>query len=267
MVWCKGQTAWNKGKPPTEEHRKHMIENHVGMTGKFGGKRDSAQRKKMSDAQRERFRKNPVSQEMKNLMQQKSKSFWEKEEHKKEHSLRMRGRKVDEQTKKKISQTLLGHPGSLKGKKQSEETRRKVSVGVSKAILEGRWKSPNYGINGRFFSKKGFCVWYRSLLERDWFVVFDEDVDILKWCVEPVAIPYMWNEKVHLYHPDVEIIYLDGVRELLEIKPEFQWTDPQNLAKWDAAQEWCKKQENSIIFSVIGYDALKKRQLEMEKGI
>lgn len=116
--------------------------------------------------------------------------------------------------------------------------------------------------NGWFISKKnGKKLHYRSGLELDWYQRLEADPLVKRFYVEHVVIPYYWNGVRHYYVPDLFIRYQGGHKHLVEIKPEYQWSDSQNLAKWRAARSWCRKR-NRIIFRVLGYN----RAMEEVRG-
>lgn len=108
---------------------------------------------------------------------------------------------------------------------------------------------------------------YRSLWERKCMRVFDENPNVISWGSEEICIPYVSpvDNKVHRYYPDfiVELMNKNGNIETLviEVKPSRQTEEPKkpnsgkmtrkyisevmtytvNTAKWNAAQEACKK--------------------------
>ena len=103
------------------------------------------------------------------------------------------------------------------------------------------------------------------LARSSWEFVFmrmlDEHPSVEKWASEAIQIPYRdpLTGKYTIYVPDFFINYIDkgGKRhaEVVEVKPESQtlrektgksqYNQQQyvkNLAKWEAAQAWCKQQ-------------------------
>lgn len=51
------------------------------------------------------------------------------------------------------------------------------------------------------------------------------------------------------YIPDLLVTYIDGHRELVEIKPKRRIANPKNVKKFLAAGEWCL--QNSCRFVVL----------------
>jgi hypothetical protein len=105
-------------------------------------------------------------------------------------------------------------------------------------------------------------VCYRSSWELELHKFFDNNTRIVRWSSEEIAIPYLkpTDGKLHKYYPDywVEYINKDGeiLREIIELKPIAQTRLPRgnskhklyehlqltvNLAKWRAAEAWCKQ--------------------------
>lgn len=104
---------------------------------------------------------------------------------------------------------------------------------------------------------------YRSGWEKKVMENLDENINILFWSSEEIAIPYISpvDNKVHRYFVDfyVEAKGRDGSIKtmLLEVKPRAQTQEPKvqsrrtkryitevvtygiNQAKWDAAQKFC----------------------------
>ena len=139
------------------------------------------------------------------------------------------------------------------------EVKAKQSAAAVKRILKGN-DTTGYGKHGHFCSwKNGNVLYYRSLLECDWYEVFDNPkVEVEKFEVEPFFLPYKFEEYTHKYTPDIKAYYSDGSVTIFEMKPEFQWDEPMNLAKFKAARAYCKKR--GWRFDVLGYEELKEWQ-------
>lgn len=93
---------------------------------------------------------------------------------------------------------------------------------------------------------------------------FDTNARVVKWSSEPFGIPYIkpTDGKIHKYYVDYYCEYIDsdGVihKELVELKPMSQVKPPSNritknslyngityavnMAKWEAAHNYCKSQ-------------------------
>ena len=109
---------------------------------------------------------------------------------------------------------------------------------------------------------------YRSSWEWSFMKFCDTNASVQKWASEAVRIPYRdpLTGKQTVYVPDFFIQYVDKMAkmhvELIEIKPANQMLKEKvgknpynqaqyvkNMAKWQAAQAWCKNQ--GISFRVI----------------
>ena len=110
---------------------------------------------------------------------------------------------------------------------------------------------------------------YRSLWERNFMKYCDDSKNVIGWSSEETVIPYYSpvDKKWHKYYPDFLVKYIseDGTKKtrLIEVKPKGQTVPPKkkttskgkptlsylresatfavNSAKWEAANEYCKK--------------------------
>jgi len=100
-------------------------------------------------------------------------------------------------------------------------------------------------------------------LQTDKFL--DDNVNVLRWSSEEIAIPYIkpTDGKTHKYYPDYWVEYRNKagkvVSEIWEVKPKNQTQQPRsrgknkktqlresitwaiNIAKWEAATQFCNK--------------------------
>lgn len=109
---------------------------------------------------------------------------------------------------------------------------------------------------------------YRSSWEMTFMMFCDNNPSIQEWASEPVKIPYRdpLTGKQTVYVPDFLITYIDRNHkkhvEMIEIKPANQMIKERvgnnaynqaqyvkNMAKWQAAGQWCKNR--GIRFRVI----------------
>lgn len=101
---------------------------------------------------------------------------------------------------------------------------------------------------------------YRSSWELTFMMFCDNNPAVLEWASEGVKIPYRdpLTGRNTVYVPDFLIVYMDKHQkkhaELIEIKPNNQTVreavgkNPmnqaqyvKNMAKWEAANAWCKR--------------------------
>ncbi len=180
-------------------------------------------------------------------------------------SKKHKGRKMPEEQKKKIAKSHmgLGHTKATrkklskirKGRKLSKETREKMSRGMSESIRLGKHHPNTRGIGGWFYSKKNNKnLHFRSLLEKSWYEKLEIIPEIKSYQTESFRLAYFFDGIWRNYLPDIKINYVCGKVELIEIKPEDLWQDPQNLAKWKAGKEWCAKQNPPAIFKTVGFE-------------
>lgn len=100
---------------------------------------------------------------------------------------------------------------------------------------------------GHFFSiKNNKNLHYRSSYELKAYKKLESDVNVKSYIVEPFYIEYVKpsDNTEHSFHPDIFIEYANNETTLLEIKPEYQLSDPIVLSKFHAAKQYC--QEHNI---------------------
>lgn len=131
-----------------------------------------------------------------------------------------------------------------------------------------RFASGKYTIlnPGKYVGKKSPT--YRSSWELAFMKFCDTHASVQKWASEAIAIPYRCpiTNRQTIYVPDFFIQYVDKNMqmhtELIEVKPQNQTLREKvgrnknnqieyarNVAKWRAAQSWCKAQ--GIKFRVV----------------
>jgi hypothetical protein len=102
--------------------------------------------------------------------------------------------------------------------------------------------------------------YYRSGYELTVFKCLDVLPEIEAYIVEPFKIPYIWDGTVHEYTPDLIITFVDGHKELWEIKPSNQTLLEQNQCKWKAAAAACLTRGWKFeIYTETGINKLKRR--------
>jgi hypothetical protein len=81
---------------------------------------------------------------------------------------------------------------------------------------------------------------YRSLFEKQLFILLDNDPEVVSYKHEPFYIPYIMDKKTRHYIPDVLIMYTDGSCKLVEIKPFWKIKSNEVQLKKEAAIKYCK---------------------------
>lgn len=113
---------------------------------------------------------------------------------------------------------------------------------------------------------------YRSSWELTLFRLADRHPNVVSWASEPIKIPYMnpLTRKASIYIPDMLLVYVDkhGTQhqEIIEVKPAKETLLSEaktkgdkmryalNMAKWQAAGNYCKK--HNLKFRVINENQL-----------
>lgn len=80
---------------------------------------------------------------------------------------------------------------------------------------------------------------YRSGYECTMYECLDSLNEVLCYEAEPFKIPYMHKGEMHNYTPDLFVQFVDGRKEVWEIKPASQTTLQRNKDKWHAMAKVC----------------------------
>lgn len=112
---------------------------------------------------------------------------------------------------------------------------------------------------GNFFSKKNNKdLFFRSGMELEFYKILETKSDVIKYNAEPIEIDYQYEGGNHKYIPDILVEYQNNKKELWEIKPKSQTKLPKNQAKWQAANEYCKRRNwNFLVLTERGLRLLK----------
>lgn len=94
---------------------------------------------------------------------------------------------------------------------------------------------------GEYESKKtGRKLHYRSGLEMKFYELLDQDNDVVAFYAEPISIPYYFKGTMKNYIPDLVVQFVDGRKEIWEVKPSCQTTLAINEAKWSYATKYAE---------------------------
>lgn len=183
------------------------------------------------------------------------------EEANKRKSVAATGRRRSEESKLKQSRTSSdgrrkGKNHHMFGKILPEEHKRKISTTVStivtKRIIEkpDSFGSGNYK-SGYYFSKKNDCkIYYASSYELQAFEILEllDEVKYFNRC--KFSIDYMnpKDSRTRRYIPDIEVVYISGRRQIIEIKPKSRLKEETVMAKAFAAQKYCDA--NDLTYTV-----------------
>jgi len=160
------------------------------------------------------------------------------------------GKQHTEETKNKLS-AIKTAEGRWKGENnpafggQTKEVREKMSKTRAERIQNGQIKLSKGEVI--FFKKANKEVFARSSWEKNYIQKIDEDESIVSAIFEPFVVPYFYDQGRN-YIPDILIIYTDGTKKLVEIKPSCFLEAEINKCKFSAAQKYCN--EKGMIFEV-----------------
>ena len=109
-------------------------------------------------------------------------------------------------------------------------------------LLDGKVTTSKHR-SGQFFSKRqDKYIIYRSSYEHKFLSKCENDASILAFDSCHFSIPYVFDRKQKRYIPDFKINYLDGSCVLVEVKPSWRITEPQNIEKFIAANQFCENE-------------------------
>ena len=113
---------------------------------------------------------------------------------------------------------------------------------------------------GYFTSKKNNkALYFRSNFECEFYKILEKKTDVVRYNAECLEIEYYFNGTVHRYIPDILVEYTNGKKQVWEIKPKNQTKLPRNLAKWQAANEYCRKRNwEFMVLTEKGLKIMKK---------
>jgi hypothetical protein len=239
--------------------RKNSAYHNLMISQKNTGKKHTAEsRKNMSLGQIGKKQSEETKQKRSQMAKEKGYGLW------------MIGRKLSPETCKKLSERNLppckeetkikigaansGVNNGMYGQHHTKEVRESISQSVSELIVNGSRKRSKYQTGVFYSQKNNKDLWYRSSYELMAFTILEGLSAVKFYHTEPFRIPYDKNGQICNYVPDILVEYIDGKKELIEIKPKIFLNDETNLLKFDAAQQYCK--ENNYVFSVWTEDHL-----------
>lgn len=117
------------------------------------------------------------------------------------------------------AKAIVWHDFSAKGKKTKKPK-----------FKQGKYES----------TKTGRVLGYRSGLEERMYKILDQHDEVVSFYEEPFNIDYIHKGQAHKYIPDLFVVFMDGHKELWEVKPSNQTDLEVNKNKWSAAEKACK---------------------------
>lgn len=250
---------YNATKGPMPEEQRKKISERMKVIGK-----DPKYRKKLSEGQKKRHadpekRKKFLAQfddKTRKKMSEKAKEYFSDPKNKEKISAANRKARLteysDPERKAKRFNSAFRKKVSQNAKVQwaNSEIREKMINSLNEAwqgeSRKSRVKSlidnQGNGINGKRYLKgyhdspKAGRVQYKSSWELQVFQQLDSDDTVETYVGEPVPITYEIEGRFREYYPDLFIKYKSGLEKLVEIKPQWQVSDPINQAKFKAAK-------------------------------
>ena len=158
-------------------------------------------------------------------------------------------------------QKLLEHIERCKKiwKSRDKDYRRKFGLKISKSLAESKKlqnkKHHSRHISGFELTFKAGKIFCRSSWEKRFAKVLDSDENVKKFTLEEFCLPYEDKNGNKKYtRIDFFIIYVNGEKEIVEIKPKKLINYGNNVLKIKAIKEFCKKEK--IKFRVLGEKGL-----------
>jgi len=133
---------------------------------------------------------------------------------------------------------------------KTKESREAKSLFNSLKIIEGGFQFNNGFKTGHFTSIKNKKeMFYRSSYELVAFKLLEKDLNVETFEDEPFRIPYKTKDDItRHYIPDILITYVNGSKELIEVKPQCFVNEESVKLKIQAGLDYCLA--NDMIFNV-----------------
>ena len=108
---------------------------------------------------------------------------------------------------------------------------------------------------GHFYSNKNNKkMFYRSSYELQAYKILEQMNVVEKYIYEPFGICYQMNGIKYIYRPDLLVIYKNGEKQIIEIKPRKELDDIVNIKKFEGAERFCL--DKNLSFGVWTEDIL-----------
>jgi hypothetical protein len=173
-----------------------------------------------------------------------------------------KGKKLSEKACSNIAAARLENPptgekNGMFGRHHTDESRDKMSETRTRKMISGEIKSygKNNHVSGNYISTKtGLTYRYRSSWERSVMLHLDSCCEVKTWSYESMRIPYI-NVSQRWYVPDFVVEFVDGRREVWEVKPAEFVSSRANLLKAEAAISFLR--ETGYSYFILTRDDLK----------
>lgn len=196
-----GRKPWNYGSPLPDEMKKNIGKSLEGDKNAQTGKPRTEEEKRKFKAS---FRKTGI--------------------------IKIRAWLASEEGREAAARSLLSTT--------STEFRESQSKKISDMILQGKLVISNNHYKKQLMeTKKGGTFRTKSTWETKYVEKLENDPTVTEFKYEPMRIPYAYDGLMLYYIPDFLVTYVDGHRELIEIKPERLCSMGKNPAKIAAASK------------------------------
>ena len=176
-----------------------------------------------------------------------------------------KGKHHSEESKEKLREAKRLNPSSgekngMYGKNHSHEARNKMSEVRTRRLVEGETKP--YGKNNHMCGdhksiKTERNHRYRSSWELETMKYLDNNPEFFSWNYECLRIPYFYDNHKRWYVPDFLVEYVDGRKEIWEIKPKEFVSSRACQLKKEAATSYCDS-EGISEYKILTRDELKQ---------
>lgn len=152
-----------------------------------------------------------------------------------------------------------GMKNGMLGRRHTEESRLEMSKTRTQRMIDGLYDKSKWFTRGKLFCKKANKdVPYRSSWELIALRRLEDDTAVVSFGYECIRIEYYQIEgdykHLRYYVPDFLVTYVDNRKEIIEVKPKCYLNSAVNLAKFEAARNYCLM--NGMTFIVWTQDDL-----------
>lgn len=148
-------------------------------------------------------------------------------------------------------------------------TEKVPEKGMLKAIVwkdfntksgKSKTRKPNFRQGWYESTKMRKNFHYRSGYEATVYECLDQLDEVFGFDVEPFEVPYIHQGEPRTYIPDLFVSFVDGKKEIWEIKPSNQTSLQINQDKWHACAAACQARGwELVVITEMGIEKLKKK--------
>jgi hypothetical protein len=220
--------------------------------------------KEIPEEQREKIRHTLKGVKKSDDFKSKLQAYWEANPERRKEATRillenkcctgMLGKHHNDDTKAKMSAAMTGRVYSDEHRQHISEGRKEMLTRTGGFTAEHRQKLSQAtmlqyarGFDPKLHHRKGWhdspksgMVFFRSSYEKKAYLKLDKDETVKSYKAESINICFYHPEKkiVATYLVDLEIVYIDGIKKMVEVKPVCWLDDAVVIAKTDAAKNY-----------------------------